>query len=439
MYLRIEVDRGASEPREEFTCAQSPVRIGRSPLNNLVLNSPWVSLHHGLLHFDRDSISYSDLGSTNGSSTKGPGGENKKVVPMVPVTILGPQGTAELQVGNVMLRITREHVGAAPSRSEKMRAQDGRSLGTRLTGNRSVVSPPGTERNIPPVQPPPGGWTPPQAAGYAAGATQYVSEGSVPPLDAPASGEPAAGEHAYNVGMTRMAEASDREAVRELRASLAAMPGAEAPAPAAPAWTPGSGAIGGARVDAYETAARIWARGPTGRPQLDGPNRIFAETLAAVADAFARGLVELNRGLREFGDGIGVRVMRAESALCRSQAGTDMLTYLLDPMADTRERLEELVDLFADLMIHEVALLNGVKAGVRKLLAELDPETFVADEGKGLFRFGGGSSLKKYSEHFARIAEDDGQAIVLGRAFAKAYASALGEDRDGGGGSRRKG
>jgi hypothetical protein len=78
-------------------------------------------------------------------------------------------------------------------------------------------------------------------------------------------------------------------------------------------------------------------------------------------------------------------------------------------------------------MIHEVALLSGVKAGVRQLINELDPEVGYArsDEGRGgpgLFD----RSLKRYRDFFKAAIEDDGQAIVFGPEFARAYASALG-------------
>src|SRR5438445_641632 len=68
MALAIEVVRPDTGERETFNCASSPVRVGRSPLNNVVLAAPWVSLHHGLIHFDDQQASYSDLGSTNGTS-----------------------------------------------------------------------------------------------------------------------------------------------------------------------------------------------------------------------------------------------------------------------------------------------------------------------------------------------------------------------------------
>jgi hypothetical protein len=75
-----------------------------------------------------------------------------------------------------------------------------------------------------------------------------------------------------------------------------------------------------------------------------------------------------------------------------------------------------------------VALLNGVKAGVRQLLVELDPEQGYAKNG------GGGiglldRSLKRYREFFTSTTEDEGQSIVFGPEFARAYADALGIDR----------
>ena len=59
MGLAIQVIRPDTGEHETFSCSSSPVRVGRSPLNNVVLAAPWVSLHHGLIHFDEQRATYS--------------------------------------------------------------------------------------------------------------------------------------------------------------------------------------------------------------------------------------------------------------------------------------------------------------------------------------------------------------------------------------------
>jgi len=108
MALAIEVVRTDNNERETISCASSPVRIGRSPLNNVVLAAPWVSLHHGLIHFDEQHANYSDLGSTNGTTVMVKDQE-MKLHPMVPMQILGAgQPTAELRIGVITLRVRWE-------------------------------------------------------------------------------------------------------------------------------------------------------------------------------------------------------------------------------------------------------------------------------------------------------------------------------------------
>ena len=267
------------------------------------------------------------------------------------------------------------------------------------------------------------------AAQYPAGVTRYAAPGEAPPEVRPTG--PAANPRAsvrtpiYQAGQTRMVmpdEEAGLASLREGRSTGAASPGAavSAPMPSMPS---------GPLPDALARLSRAWA--PTGASPvtLQGPDRVFAETLAAVADAFARGLVELKNGLKEFGEGMGVRAVGGHSPLHRSQAATEILGYLLDPNANTQERLEQLVDLFADLMIHEVALLSGVKAGVRQLLAEIGPEGGYAQSegGKPIGLLD--RSLRRYADFFKAATEDDGESVVFGPEFARAYADALGFDR----------
>src|SRR3954466_9667152 len=117
MALAIEVVRSANREHETISGGSSPVRTGRSPLNNVVLAAPWVSLHHGLIHFDEQRATYSDLGSTNGTNVFA-NDQEMKLHPMVPFQILGPgQKDAELRIGVISMRLRWDYtpeVGAAP-------------------------------------------------------------------------------------------------------------------------------------------------------------------------------------------------------------------------------------------------------------------------------------------------------------------------------------
>jgi hypothetical protein len=395
MALALEVIRTDTGARERFTFDNSPVRIGRSPLNNVVLAAPWVSLHHGLIHFDDQQATYSDLGSTNGTTVVMREHE-RRLHPMVPLQILGGAGAeaagAELRVGAISLRVEWERAGAGTMAGLAPAPGTGgaskQKYETRLTmGDLKAFQ--NELRNQVPVQ----------------------AQAAPPPGRGPAP--------AYQAGFTRLVAGDEAAAVAF-------------PAPPTPAPTPGAAGTGGPVLDVLGRVSMAWNDGSGVPPRFSGSDKAFVETLAAVADAFARGLIELKKGLSEFGEGIGVRAVGGHSPLHRSQTAGEVMAYLMAPGADVHARLEQLVDLFADLMIHEVALLNGVKAGVRQLLAELDPEGGYRQsaEGKGgkaiaLFD----RSLRRYHEFFQSVTEDGGESIVFGSEFAHAYAQALGGER----------
>jgi type VI secretion system protein ImpI len=381
MPLAIDVVRSDNGSRETISCVASPVRIGRSPLNNVVLQANWVSLHHGLIHFDDQHANYSDLGSTNGTTVLVKGQE-MKLHPMVPMQILSAgQAAAELRIGVITLHVRWEAPVAA--------------------GMRTSESKRGYETRLGEVRPGSSGPTAPRHGVAESPDARPASYPGAPPV--------------YQAGMTRMVMPDDQASLREQ--------------PRTPVHTPMPTPSSMPAPDALARLSRAWSATGAAPLQLAGSERAFAETLAAITDAFARGLIELKNGLKEFGEGIGVRAVGGHSPLHRSQAASEILSYLLDPNADTHARLEQLVDLFADLMIHEVALLNGVKAGVRQLLTELDPEQGYA-QSEGGRSFGLlDRSLKKYRDFFKASTEDDGQSIVFGPEFARAYADALGIDR----------
>jgi len=316
--------------------------------------------------------------------------QEMKLHPMVPMQILGAgQPTAELRIGVITLRVRWEAPAATGTKSDK------RGYETRL----GEVKPSALVGTAP---------------RYPGDSSEVSRPGGAYPGEPPRGGAPVP---MYQAGMTRMVMPGEQ----------AHLPGGGGPS--TPVHTPMAVPQAVPQPDALARLSRAWAATGAAPLQLAGPERAFAETLAAVADAFARGLIELKNGLKEFGEGIGVRAVGGHSPLHRSQAASEILSYLLDPNADTRARLEQLVDLFADLMIHEVALLNGVKAGVRQLLVELDPEQGYA-QSEGGWGFGLlDRSLKKYRDFFKHTTEDDGQSVVFGPEFARAYADALGIDR----------
>jgi predicted component of type VI protein secretion system len=105
----------------------------------------------------------------------------------------------------------------------------------------------------------------------------------------------------------------------------------------------------------------------------------------------------------------------------------------LDPSASS-ERIDELSRAFAELMLHQVALLNAFQAGARELIAFLSPERLVERASGGALAwlqrlFGRDPRLVSLQRSIEDFAEDTTLAkVLMGRAFARAYASAMGQD-----------
>ena len=71
MGIAIEIGDTRTGAIEEAFFRTSPVRIGRNALNDLLLDEPSVSQWHGQIVFDESSISFVDVGSSNGSCVDG--------------------------------------------------------------------------------------------------------------------------------------------------------------------------------------------------------------------------------------------------------------------------------------------------------------------------------------------------------------------------------
>ena len=106
----VWVEDTEKKTRHPCAFAHSPVRLGRSPRNDIALPMPFVSSFHGVIHFDGDGARYTDLASTNGSEVDG-----VAAGPRVPVRL----GTAsEIRIGTVRLTIS------PPAGSEALQRPD---------------------------------------------------------------------------------------------------------------------------------------------------------------------------------------------------------------------------------------------------------------------------------------------------------------------------
>jgi predicted component of type VI protein secretion system len=104
--LVIQVEDLQTGASTKAAFGKSPIRIGRSELNDLVLSQGFVSQWHAQVEYDDARIEYVDLGSTNGSSL-GPTPIQRKV----PVEI---DERAEIRIGSLRLSFSRRAAAAEP-------------------------------------------------------------------------------------------------------------------------------------------------------------------------------------------------------------------------------------------------------------------------------------------------------------------------------------
>jgi predicted component of type VI protein secretion system len=71
MPIELTVKISGSGADRTLTFSESPVRVGRNQLNDIAIDDPFISQWHGLIRFGAEGITYSDLGSTNGSIIEG--------------------------------------------------------------------------------------------------------------------------------------------------------------------------------------------------------------------------------------------------------------------------------------------------------------------------------------------------------------------------------
>lgn len=488
LVVRIEdLQTGA---KTQFAFIKSPVRIGRSEINDLPLAQGFVSQWHAVVQFDENEIRYVDLGSTNGSVVDGARvGKNQAII----ITA----GTA-VTIGALRLtferRDTGEHRAAAPRTQFAIRA---------ATAMRAAVKPGAGAGAAPPAAPrppPPAPRTtaagmpglepaPLAASGADAAALAAIAEALATPLgEAPApyaeALPPAAPEPLPPIAAALVDQALDAAALdldllyasyrgswEHMRARIdealagmdapsraaagrriaekypaatqepqfrnlagsaapAAAPIARGAAPAAPAaYRPPTPAPGFGASDAEQLfTAFAESYLPASAQIRSGDDRqAFLGRVAETLETFGRSFVEMRKGYEEFGKQMGVRTVHGDGPIQRARDPRQLLAALLDPAQPGRA--EELQAAFADYMVHQVAILNGVVEGAKAILKQVSPEGIEAGAPQSMWPMKGQALWKTFEERFhALFDEEDAISDALfGREFGRAYTSIVGQ------------
>ncbi|HJL14158.1 MAG TPA: FHA domain-containing protein [Sandaracinaceae bacterium LLY-WYZ-13_1] len=448
--LLVRITNTQTGETEHSAFASSPVRIGRNQLNELALNEPFVSQWHAVVRFDEHKVRYVDLGSTNGTMMNG-----RRLARHMQVEV-DPQ--TDLRIGPIQLAFARAQVTpdmyAAPRTTIfNLNTYSGGG------GDHSAVSsatiafnpndPATLEQNTMFLQP---GQQPGQQAGP--GQPQQPGPGAVDmQLLLRITEQTKPYYQQYRQTWTQVLD--------QLRGQIEQIPGpqregmilclcqqfpqlAKEPEFRQLIETLGVDPAAIGDVDAAEWVKRLGGGGEL-PPGAQINTAVAMERVGAVLESFSQAFVELRKGYEQFGEEMALQLVQERNPLHDAQNSGDVLRYLLDWTTDGGERVRELTRAFADLALHQVALLSGVMEGVRSMLQQISPQELSGQRTHALAKTGGGGLLEKifnfkkanlwskFTDRHQRLIEEDRfSREVFGRSFARAYFMVTGGHLQGG-------
>jgi type VI secretion system protein len=434
----------------EHTFTNSPVRIGRNPLNDLPLPFAFVSGWHAIVRFDDVSARFFDLGSTNGTLLDGrrvQAGESVNIVDTLSVTI----GRLELRFGRESTSSQGVSTGVdAPAWPAAATHAPPAPVGHPPYGA-PVPHAAAVPYPVAPVgvAPQPRGWgsiasgtidperVVPRTAGAAAG-TAHVPMSEIHQAVARVRAQVDAWRQSWTslAGslrqiLTPMDPATRLFALTMLQREYPGlvhepefaewMKHAGMPATAAPA------ARAGGDLELVKRLSEALRPGEEPPRSPEEATR-FLQCVEDVMRASAKAFVELQKGQEQFGNEMGVRTIKEFTPLHAAGTAENVLKYLLDWQAGGPHRTQELVGVYADLMIHQVALINGVMEGARGLLSRLDPGGLERSV-SAAWPTRAAALWKHFVQRYQHLIEDDRHLTeaIFGPEFSRAYAEVGGE------------
>jgi type VI secretion system protein ImpI len=170
---------------------------------------------------------------------------------------------------------------------------------------------------------------------------------------------------------------------------------------------------------------------------------LFLDRLKAALDVFLKCFVPLRDGYHRFETELDIRrsTGRDPDAVRTAQSPEELGRALLDWHGDSDGAPHQVEEVFADLMIHQVAMLGGVMRGVKSLLRELSPaEVSRALEER---RAKGTAGLlwgplreralwKIFQVRHSDLAEEEKRtfSLIFGAQFARTYAQFIEENSE---------
>jgi type VI secretion system protein ImpI len=372
-----------------------PIRIGRNDLNDFVLNHAAVSSFHARIEDIDGRLCITDLGSKNGTRLGGNLGGVPQPLVAHQARDMQPSGFEFFLGVHVRVQIAFDETRAP------LEHRGPESFTGQVLGNAGVLFEGGS------IPPPPPQFPPAQA----------VAPVAPPPVFAPVAPPQA---------MPPFGAAS-QIASPFLGASLAPPPPAPGEARAATIALGGLTAELMALTGLRELAASLVPGIPL---ETTGDIARFVTKLHDAIEVFCRSFIPLREGHSQFMSSFDLQrsmrrtQRRSPAYLAVEEARTPeaLAAALLNPKDRAFDGPQALEGILADLMLHQLALLEGVMRGVRALLEELSPEN-VENQAGGHAMLGKHRALwNKYRELFENVSEErQAFALIFGPEFTAAY------------------
>jgi len=410
--LRIEIFHRITGHSEEIQIHESPARVGRHALSDVLIHERSVSVHHGQFTFDTMNVWYADTGSSNGSKLDGG--------PVPPHTFIPISPGQELDIGPVTLRVVRDGESRFPRRHalETQLADDAVTMMTSLdvasaTSGDAISGDPREE------------WPSLGSTAVAGNAIQQLQHLRVA-LDAIAPQRNAylecVREQLESLPMSTRGPVfgqltREYPELLHLAEFSAYLPvGGPSPANTTPSeWM-------------HHLTGQA-TMGAQGEPVLDA--RVLART-ELVLRTFVESLIALRSGQSELANEVSLSL--PTSPLPSDARG--VLAFLFDFKANGEERITQLVREFAGLSMHPQALMMAMQEGMGAFAEALSPsalrdvEETSRRERKTAFDFlptSPGRLWEVYEGVHAHLAHPGRmREVIFGERFVRAYAGMLG-------------
>jgi predicted component of type VI protein secretion system len=464
--FRIRFHSMDAAAQGERVAHRLPVRIGRNALNDCQIVHPFVSDFHAVLELIDGKLCLRDLQSKNG--VFGPTGE--RIAQHEPFEIARTNNMFVIgRFVNVQVEMFEQHqaVGARLSATQGS-----------VIGNRAVLE--SGPRDAPGTPPPPAMPGSALSRGIASLPPLSFYGGSSPPI-APAFGPPPGpgaqggpsgqpGHGAPDASVAQWGSARPNYGLSQGLPSLAPIGAGHAGAPLPgspfpPAAYPGS-LHGGAPPGPHRPGPSGAPAGPEGgfgrstqhfamtteSLALVGLRELAAslvpgvplETTGDVArlltklhdtvEVFCRSFVPLREGYAQFMSSMDLHRAASQRSINRSTAAlrvegardpATLAAALLDWRSQSYDAPDVVEAIFADLMIHHVAIVEGVMRGVQALLEELSPEAIeraFAEENRAAFLGHHRAVWKTYQRRYDEVTNETRTfELVFGAEFAASY------------------